>query len=166
VTPGETERTDLRCVAFETIIPHWLQSSTEGISTHLSAAGYDTKPLLRLLQATAAAQDAVHAAGWDAATTAAFAQQLQALGLALNTFAISSACNHPGCVDVAGLSKKQLVNGAANACAGCRVARYCSKACQAKHWKQHKPVCKALAAASAAEHAGEAHTAQCAHAPA
>lgn len=63
VTPGETAGTDLRCTAFETLIPHWLQSSTEGISTHLSAAGYDSKPLLQLLQSTAAAHDAVHAAG-------------------------------------------------------------------------------------------------------
>jgi len=29
-------------------------------------------------------------------------------------------------------------------CTGCKQIYYCNKACQKKHWKQHKPECKAL----------------------
>lgn len=36
-------------------------------------------------------------------------------------------------------------------CGGCKVAHYCSKTCQTQHWKQHKPMCAALAARAAAE---------------
>jgi hypothetical protein len=39
------------------------------------------------------------------------------------------------------------VGGRSCICAGCRTARYCSRDCQRQHWKQHKPGCKALAAA-------------------
>lgn len=39
-------------------------------------------------------------------------------------------------------------------CSGCFVAMYCSRACQAKAWRKHKPVCRescvALAKARAA----------------
>jgi hypothetical protein len=27
-------------------------------------------------------------------------------------------------------------------CTGCREVRYCGRACQKQHWKQHKAVCK------------------------
>lgn len=30
-------------------------------------------------------------------------------------------------------------------CSECKLARYCDSTCQKKHWKTHKPVCKALA---------------------
>ena len=54
-----------------------------------------------------------------------------------------------------GKSKSSLTTGASNGCSGqeelkkcgaCRVARYCSKECQARHWKEggHKRTCKAL----------------------
>ena len=29
-------------------------------------------------------------------------------------------------------------------CTSCHIIRYCSRSCQSKDWKQHKPVCKAL----------------------
>ena len=29
-------------------------------------------------------------------------------------------------------------------CSGCKAVRYCSKACQADHWKEHKTLCQAI----------------------
>jgi hypothetical protein len=77
-------------------------------------------------------------------------QGLHELGMTLTTFAISSVCNNPSCSNVSGPSEAGLVKGSSCACGGCRVARYCGKTCQSQHWKLHKPVCKALAAARAA----------------
>ena len=31
-------------------------------------------------------------------------------------------------------------------CSGCKAVRYCSKACQADHWKEHKTLCQAISA--------------------
>jgi len=76
------------------------------------------------------------------------AELMTALGLALNSFAFPTACNNPHCSNLAGPSELLLVSGRGNMCAGCRVARYCSRDCQRQHWKQHKPACKALAAAA------------------
>jgi hypothetical protein len=76
-----------------------------------------------------------------------FAQQLRQVGQALSSMPHSNACNNPACTNLGGLSEQQLVTGGSCHCSGCRVARYCSKACQAAHWKQHKPACKALVAA-------------------
>jgi hypothetical protein len=83
-------------------------------------------------------------------------QQLHALGATLSTLAISSACNNPTCSNVSWPSEAGLVKGSSTACRGCRVARCCCRHCQKEHWKLHKTVCKALAAARA----GPALTAQ------
>jgi hypothetical protein len=79
---------------------------------------------------------------------AAVQQQLQAVRQSLTAFAIPHACNNPACSNVSGPSEAQLVGGKSSICAGCVTARYCGKACQKQHWKQHQPVCKALAAAA------------------
>lgn len=34
-------------------------------------------------------------------------------------------------------------------CSGCKCVRYCSKACQTKHWKNHKKLCKIISSAKA-----------------
>jgi hypothetical protein len=68
---------------------------------------------------------------------------IRAAGVALLSLATPCACNN-----VSGPSELPLVSGRSCVCGGCRVARYCSRDCQRQHWKQHKPVCQALAAAS------------------
>jgi hypothetical protein len=76
--------------------------------------------------------------------------QLQAAGRVLACFAVPHACNNPACSNLGGASEAQLVGGRTCICAGCRTARYCGRACQRVAWRQHKSVCKALAAAAAA----------------
>jgi len=129
------------------------------IVSELAAAGYDA---VASAVEVAAAQAATKAAAQAAeepelnspTTTAAVwsiaVQYLYSIGLALTKLPFKLACNNPSCSNMTGLSELQLVSGRARCCSGCRVARYCSEACQRKHWKQHKPACKALAAAVAA----------------
>jgi hypothetical protein len=123
----------------------WLHSSS--VSAQLSAAGYNTQRVLELLQsALQAGQDALQAGVAVVLTP----ELLQQLGLALSNLPIGTACNNPRCSSLDGLSEQQLVVGKARLCAGCRVARYCCRACQVAAWKQHKPACKAVARTSAA----------------
>jgi hypothetical protein len=76
-------------------------------------------------------------------------QQLQVVGAAFTSLAVPSFYNNPSCSNISGPTEVHLVSGQSCICAGCCTARYCGRACQRQHWKQHKPVCKALAAAAA-----------------
>jgi hypothetical protein len=78
-------------------------------------------------------------------------QELEATGAALSMLAVPAACNNPSCSNMAGPSEVALVSGRSCVCGGCRVAHYCSKACQKHHWKQHKPICAALVARAAVQ---------------
>jgi hypothetical protein len=77
-------------------------------------------------------------------------QHLQLAGLALCSLPVPCLCNNPACTNTAGLTELRLVSGRSCICAGCHVARYCSRACQRICRKQHKPLCSSLAAAAAA----------------
>jgi hypothetical protein len=59
-------------------------------------------------------------------------------------------CNHPGCLNLGGLSEAGLVAGAGIRCSHCKACYYCSRDCQLAAWRLHKPVCKRLQAAAAA----------------
>jgi hypothetical protein len=83
-------------------------------------------------------------------------QQMRQTDLALCCMAVPYLCNNPGCTNNSGPTELSLVSGRSCVCGGCLVAHYCCRACQTQHWKQHKPVCKALAAAAAAGAAGSA----------
>ena len=131
---------------------HWLEASST--QEQLSAAGYAPQELSdQLLQAVAALQtvgDITTDGQPDPAFSRDAAQQLQATGSTLCSFAVPCLCNNPACTNLSGLTEAGLVSGRSCVCGGCLVARYCGRACQRAAWKQHKPVCAALAAAAAA----------------
>lgn len=108
------------------------------------------------------AEQAVNVLRWEGAIRVdqgtAVVQGLQKLGGCLASCAHRHACNNPACSNVSGPSEVGLVSGRSCTCSGCHVARYCGRPCQKKHCKQHKPVCKELAAAAepAAASAGTA----------
>jgi hypothetical protein len=120
----------------------------------LVAAGYAPQQLPQQLQAMVAALRAAHDSDVggqpDAECVRAAIQQLQAAGRALCSFATPCLCNNPNCSNLSGLTEVGLVSGRSCICAGCRVARYCGRACQRAVWKQHQRVCAALAVAAAA----------------
>jgi ATP-dependent RNA helicase DHX37/DHR1 len=55
-------------------------------------------------------------------------------------------CNNVECLNLLGCSEVQLVKKGGSRCSRCKVARYCSRACQQQHYKLHKSLCKGLAA--------------------
>jgi hypothetical protein len=134
-----------------------------GVSAQLSAAGLDVKALLAKVSSAKAAIDAGRADQPDAVIAA-----VKDLGQALTSLPCGTACNNPTCTNLSEPSEAQLVHGNQHKCSACRTARYCGKECQAKHWKQHKPVCKALAAAAAgaAASAADGNSSAAAKAPA
>jgi hypothetical protein len=114
-----------------------------------AAAGGDIQQFRQQLEALSAAQQVVRQEGLTEASLAALVQ-LQPTGVMLCSIAVPHFCNNPACVNIGGPAEVQLVSGRSCICAGCRVVRYCGRVCQRQAWQQHKPVCKALAAAAAA----------------
>lgn len=149
-----------RCAFGLATVWSWLQNPN--VSAHLSAVGYQPQCLLLVaggvLQAWEAALDRLAAAdfsmlgdgkaGRDAIEL--LVQRLEACGQAFTSLALPVFCNNPDCDTITGASEHQLVNGKSCLCAGCKTARYCGRSFQNAHWSQHKPICKALAAAAAA----------------
>jgi hypothetical protein len=127
------------------ILQQWLAA---GACDQLATAGYTPLPLLQQLEQLVATGQALRDNPSDAAVLLVRAQQLRSTGLALCSFAVPCMCNNPGCTSMAGLSELAAVSGRSCICGGCRVARYCGRACQRAAWKQHKPVCAAISAAA------------------
>ena len=63
-------------------------------------------------------------------------------------------CNEPSCCCLDRPTELQLAAGKGSKCSACGTARYCGAADQHKHWRQHCPVCKAVAAAAMEATAG------------
>ena len=115
----------------------------------LACAGYAPGAVQQQVEQMLATCHALRDNPPDTAAVLTAAQQLQSTGLAMCSFAVPCMCNNPGCTSMAGLSELAAVSGRSCICAGCRVARYCGRACQRAAWKQHKPVCGAISAAAA-----------------
>mgnify|MGYP001806991274 CR=1 FL=1 len=133
------------------LLQDWLE--TGSTCEQLTAAGYAPVEILQQLDQLAAACAALQLHLPDTlsgvkAIVHAIAEQLQSLGTALCSFAVPCICNNPGCTGMVGLSELALVSGRSCICGGCRVARYCGRACQRAAWKQHMPVCGALSVAA------------------
>jgi hypothetical protein len=117
-----------------------------------AAAGWASPTFKQQLEALSAAQQRLRQEGVTDASLAAVVQQLQVTGVMLSSIAVPLFCNNPACVNITGPTKVQLVSGRSCICTGCRTARYCGRGCQRQDWRQHKPVCKVLAAAAAVVH--------------
>lgn len=148
---SETENLSLVMTSMSVLhgnVEQWLQAGP--VAAELSAMGYAPGTLLQQLQDATGLLSAGLGGDESASQLSVLTDVLQAASRVLTCFAVPHCCNNPACVNAAGPSEAQLVNGRGNLCGGCRVARYCSRACLRQHWGQHKPVCKALAAAAPA----------------
>ena len=142
------------------LVQQWLLAGSH--IAELSAAGFAPEAVLQQLQQLLAAVRAAQftsssSSGGggdmqtpDAAAYAAVVQHLQSTGMLLCALAVTCICNNPDCTNMSGLTELGTASGRSCLCGGCKVARYCGRVCQKKHWKQHKPVCAALVAAAAA----------------
>jgi hypothetical protein len=128
----------------------WMNSS--GVLTTETAQQFAQHGLV-FLTARDAVQEALSAYNTAAqsrsqANLSALSRKLRVMGAALTAAPIRMACNSPSCSSVSGSTELSIVKGSGKMCSGCRAAYYCCKACQSTHWRQHKPVCKAMAAAA------------------
>jgi hypothetical protein len=123
----------------------WLDVPQHAVQ--LSAAGYDVLGVLTILHGHKETAAGVKHSGDPQVGAEQLLEQLRAAGAALTCLPTHVMCNNPGCRNVSGHSELQLVTGPSSQCGGCRTAHYCSRACQQEHWKHHKTVCRALAAA-------------------
>jgi hypothetical protein len=128
-------------------------SGSSSISAGLTATGYDMGTVLQAFETLAACYPSLLEADvpgdFSAGNVAGLIQALEAVGRACSVFAVPHCCNNPGCSNLAGAGELSIVSGKGCICGGCQVARYCGRGCQQAHWKQHKPVCRMLQAATA-----------------
>jgi hypothetical protein len=120
----------------------------------LAAAGCSPQQLQQQFDMLLAAQQGTQE-GLPDASLAALVQRLQVTGRMLCSIAVPHFCNNLACGNISGPTEVRLVSGRSCLCAGCLTARYCGRDCQRAAWKQHKPVCKVLAAAATAAEAAK-----------
>jgi hypothetical protein len=134
-----------------------LEAFLEINAADIAVAGCNVSELrLQLEKLLKAGQTAARSTSSVAAAVDAFVQQLLETGKACCAVPLKTLCSNPVCGVVSGPSELKFVGGVVGLCKGCLGVRYCSTACQRQHWKQHRPVCKALAERKAAAAAAAA----------
>jgi hypothetical protein len=133
----------------------------ESLQQKMQAAGVTPDPAMqRVFAASVGLPPQAFTSLFTSVVTASFAtlvESLRAVGVTAAAVPVPQFYNNNRCRSVAGASEVLLVSGHSCRCGSCRTARYCSgRACQGQAWKQHKPVCQALAAARAAAAAAAA----------
>jgi hypothetical protein len=136
--------------AVEALMSHLCDVNIVGIDSatyrQLKRLGKSLLAAEAVEQATAGL-DALRAGRIPGSEMQQWTQQLQQFAAAAATAVpLAAACNNPSCSAFDALNEAALVKG--RRCSRCK-AGYCSDACQAAHWKQHKKACKLLAAAGA-----------------
>jgi hypothetical protein len=106
-------------------------------------------PLAQFAARAAATQMRLQRAGWYTDPRIPQLQlSVEEIKLACGTGLQLVGCSNRACTNLSGPSAEGLVAGRKGVrCGGCRVARYCSPACQQEDWAQHRRVCRRLAAA-------------------
>lgn len=113
-------------------------AALERLEPGLAARGLDVKSSLQRIREARAVLQGQQRGGPPGVEALRVGQAV------LSRLATPHACNNPSCINTSGASERLLVSGRSCVCGGCRVAHYCGRACQRKHWKQHKPVCEGL----------------------
>jgi len=112
-----------RLACYLQVMLDWLQS--DGISSALSAAGYNPQAVVQQLNKVQAATEAASSpACLQAGPVYAAIAALRELGRLLCSFAVTSFCNNPSCSNVSGPTELSLVSGRCCMCGDCRIAHY------------------------------------------
>jgi hypothetical protein len=112
----------------------WQALQHDPLAVQLTAAGYNTQPMLIAIEAVLLSFE--HCTACDTGWMEAYRDllsKIEGAGLSVLRLATPYACNNPACSSVSGPSELLLVNGRSCVCGGCRVAHYCSRACQRQH---------------------------------
>lgn len=140
----------LRLAEHRAVVTDLIGLLAQGGSLHvgLSAAGDDVGPIVQGLEALAVCYSRVVVQTQHVLDDSEVVERvsglikgLESLGQALSVFAVPHCCNNPRCVNISGLLEASIVSGKGCICAGCKVARYCGKPCEAAHWEGGTQAC-------------------------
>jgi hypothetical protein len=163
--PAAAQNAAALALAFRTVLHRQLEherGSGDGVVTHAIVAhvqrlgGADATPEEAARAQIAATKQVVLRLGWvrDDAAVSGGSRGSTATApeeAATRRVRITTSCDprRADDGDCAGCGRmRRTGEGAFAKCARCKAAPYCSKACQAAHWKTHKKACKAAPGAA------------------